>query len=101
MFAGATFAYTPNPFKNDIWGVYHTHAYTNSIVHVANLEPYNDIMKSIYDHYAMVYFPFVRLFGNDYYAIAITIALFTIVMYFCAFYVLINTIKDDLLCVFQ
>ncbi len=100
-FIGGAFAYAPNPFKNDIWGIYHTHAYTNSIVHVANLEPYDDIMKSIYGHYAMIYFPFVRLLGKDYYAIAITIALFTSVMYFCAFYVLINTIRDDLLCVFS
>lgn len=100
-FLGGVFTYAPNPFKNEIWGVYHTHAYTNSIVHVMNLEPYDDIMKSIYGHYAMVYFPFVRLFGRDYYAIAITIALFATVMYFCAFYVLVNIIKDDLLCVFS
>lgn len=94
---GGSFAYAPNPYKNEIWGVYHTHAYTNSIVHVANLEPYDDVMKSIYGHYAMIYFPFVRLLGDNYMAIAITIALFTAIMYFCAFYVLIHIIRDDLL----
>ncbi len=100
-FVGGTFAYAPNPFQNGIWGVYHIHAYTNSIVHIANLEPYDDIVKSIYGHYAMVYFPFVRLLGDDFYAIARTIAVFTFVVYFCAFYVLINTVKDDLLCIFS
>lgn len=98
-FLGGVFTYAPNPFKNEIWGVYHTHAYTNSIVHVMNLEPYDDIMKSIYGHYAMVYYPFVRVLGDNYMAIAVTIALFTTVMCFCAFYVLINIVKDDLLCV--
>jgi hypothetical protein len=56
-------------------------------------------MKSIYGHYAMVYFPFVRLLGDDYYAIAITIAVFTSVMYLCAFYILINLVKDNLMCI--
>ncbi|MCR5798891.1 MAG: hypothetical protein K6G69_02355 [Lachnospiraceae bacterium] len=95
-FLGAIFVYAPNLYKNGgAWKLWHVHAYTNSIVNIMNLHPYDDSTASIYGHYGLIYYPFVRLLGNNYKAIAITIALFAFITYICVSYVLINMVKDD------
>lgn len=94
---GGVFSYAPNIFQYDKWELYHMDAYINSIVNVMFLIPYSDINSSIYGHYGLIYYPFVKLFGNDLNAIALTIALFTGITFLAAFYILQKLIKNDLL----
>ena len=77
--------YGPNTFRNGSWGIFHNHAYTASIIAVMSGAPYDAVNTNIYGHYGILYAPFVWLFGNNYNAIAITISLFTIIIYLCAF----------------
>lgn len=91
----AASAYAPSPFQDSCGGMPHIHAYTNSIINVANLKPYDQYMMSIYGHYGLIYFPFVKLLGNNYTAVALTISLFTLVTYCCLFGVCNQWIKKD------
>ena len=84
--------YSPNLFSDDY---YHIHAYTNSIVHVANLNPFDQSNISIYGHYGLLYLPFVKLFGNDYTAIALSIALAAFASYYFVFDVCNKWIRKD------
>lgn len=102
MFACVFFAlicaactYAPNPFSDGSGGMHHIHAYINSIVNVANLQPYDQYMMSIYGHYGLIYLPFVKLLGNNYTAVALSISLFTLVTYYCLFEVCNQWIKKD------
>lgn len=94
---GGSFSYAPNIYKNEMWGIYHIHAYTNSIVNVANFFPYSDAATSIYGHYGLIYLPFVKLLGDDSNAIAITIAFFSFLTFLSAGYVVSKVIKNDFL----
>lgn len=94
-FLCALLTYLPNIFRNTLWGLPHAHAYTNSIVNAARLIPYDDVRSSIYGHYGILYIPFVKLLGNDYRAIAITIALFTFVLFIATCYVVSSYISHD------
>lgn len=78
-----------------MWGLYHIHAYTNSIVSVMNLKPYSDTNCSIYGHYGLIYFPFVKVLGNDTRAILIVVGMFAVLTYLLTFYVLDNLILND------
>lgn len=95
---GAMLSYAPNVFQYETGELWHIHAYINSIINVFFLNPYNDVTSSIYGHYGLIYYPFIKLFGSDLNAIAITIALFTGVTYLSAFYVLNKLISNDFLC---
>lgn len=92
---GGLFSFAPNIYQNDMWGLWHIHAYTNSIVNTMFLQPYSDVNCSIYGHYGLIYYPFVKVLGNDYTAIAITIALFVGITYFLWLYVIDRLIKHD------
>lgn len=93
----ATLVYAPNPYLDDEGrGLYHIHAYTNSIINIARLKPFNRYNLSIYGHYALLYLPLVKIFGNNYTAVAISISVFTFVSYLCTFCVCERTIKNDL-----
>lgn len=95
-FFGSILAYIPNMWKNNMWGEYHVHAYTNGIVNVMYLKPFDDINFSIYGHYGLIYYPFVKLLGNNYTAIAITTALFTGITYLLYSYILEKMIKNNI-----
>ena len=84
-FICAMLNYGPNTFKNGLWGIFHNHAYTASIISVMCGAPYDEVNTNIYGHYGILYAPFVRAMGNDYRAIALTISLFTFVICLCAF----------------
>lgn len=62
--------YAPNVFKDIQGGIYHSHAYTNSIIQVCWMTPYYENMQSLYGHYAIFYMPIVKalhsLFAIDY-----------------------------------
>lgn len=94
---GAMFAYAPNIFQYDRWELWHMHAYINSIINVMHLIPYSDVNSSIYGHYGLIYYLFVKLFGSNLNAISITIALFTGITYLASFYVINKLVKNDLL----
>ena len=93
----AVLAYAPNIFRNQEWGMHHIHAYENSIVNVMNHAPYSNIQFSIYGFYAVVYYPFVKLLGDDTFAIALTISFFVFVTYVMFFYAAKRMVKNRLL----
>lgn len=87
--------YAPNPFFDNGGGLYHIHAYTNSIINTARLKPFDQYNQSIYGHYALLYFPFIKILGNDYTAVACSISLAAFITYYCAFAICEKTIKND------
>lgn len=92
---GGCISYAPNIFQTVRWELAHTHAYTNSIVNIMHLVPYDDVNCSIYGHYALIYYPFVKLLGGNYSAIALTIFLFSFVVYLCSGYIVSRLVKND------
>lgn len=94
---GALFHYAPNAFLNQFTWFYHVHAYTNSIVNVMRGVPYNDATNGIYGHYGIIYWPFVKMFGDSFDAILITIAIFAFLTYLAAFYVCDKLISNDVI----
>lgn len=95
-FLCALFTYAPNPLENVYWRQWHIHAYENSIINIAHYIPYDEINCSIYGHYGLIYLPFVKIFGDDINAIAITVALFTFVTVVSSLYVLNTLVKHDM-----
>ena len=87
----------PNTFRNGLWGIFHNHAYTASIISVMSKAPYDAVNTNIYGHYGILYAPFVLLFGDDYKAIATTIALFTFFICFLAFLCASRIIRNHVL----
>ena len=88
-------AYAPNPFFDKGGGLYHIHAYTNSIINIARFKPYDQYNLSIYGHYALLYLPIVKVLGNDYTAVALSISIATFITYFCSFVICSKTIEND------
>lgn len=90
-------AYCPNP-QLDISGtIFHIDAYVNSIIHVANGQPYTYYNLSVYGHYGIIFRPFVKLFGGDYQAVAIALAFFTFLTFLAITWVLAVWIRTDVL----
>lgn len=62
--------YTPNILEDVQGNIFHSHAYTNSILNVCFLTPYSHEMTTYYGHYGILYMPFVKLlhrfFAVDY-----------------------------------
>lgn len=93
----AILVYAPNVFLGTEWGLWHSHAYMNSIINVAHWVPYDRINCSIYGHYGLIYLPFVKLLGDDTFAISLVISLFTFIAMACACYSASKIIKNDVL----
>lgn len=91
----ALLAYAPNIYLDRSGKLYHADAYVNSIINIANLNPFDNYNSSIYGHYGLIFLPFVKLLGNNYTAIAIAISIFCLIAFFCAFYVCNIWIKND------
>lgn len=68
--------YESNIFKDTMGEYIHTHLFVNTIIKVANSVPYNIWNHDVYGHYALIYYPFVKLLGNDTNAIMLTISFF-------------------------
>lgn len=88
--------YAPDFLGDKAGTVQHSHAYVNSIINVAYGTPYSNISLSIYGFYGIIYYPFIKLFGSDYNAIALSIALFGFVICFAACYIASKMIKRDI-----
>lgn len=54
--------YASNIFAEELAGIQHVHAYTNSIVIVLNKVAFSDVTNSIYGHYALFYVLSVKTF---------------------------------------
>lgn len=52
--------YAPNIFQDIQGGTYHSHAYTNSIIHVCWLVPYSEDLECLYGHYGILYMPVLK-----------------------------------------
>ena len=52
--------YAPNVFREVQGGLYHSHAYTNSIINACWLIPYSKDMQSLYGHYGILYMPLLK-----------------------------------------
>ena len=89
--------YGPNTFKNGLWGIFHNHAYTASIISVMSGAPFDAVNTNIYGHYGILYAPFVWLLGHDYRAIALTIALFSSLICLCAFLCTSKLVSDPVI----
>lgn len=96
IITGAFLSFIPNVFGDNDGGLHHLHAFDNSIINICNFVPYSDVNRSIYGHYGLIYLPFVKLFGNNYLAVSITIALAAATTYFCAIYLLGKIINNDI-----
>lgn len=101
ILAGACFAafllWCPNPYYDQGGEMVHIHAYTNSIANVAAGVPFSRLNVSIYGHYALLYLPFVKLFGGGYIAVAAAISIFGFLAFFFAGYTAHKTIRNDVL----
>ncbi len=67
--------YESNIFKDTMGEYIHTHLFLNTIIKVANAVPYNIWNHDVYGHYGLIYYPFVKLLGNDTNAIMLTISI--------------------------
>ncbi len=94
-FVGAWLAYAPNIFQDRAGQLFHAEAYINSIINAMHHVPYDDVATSIYGHYGMIYYPFVKLFGGNTYAILFTIAVFVFFVYILSFYICSKLIRND------
>ncbi len=101
ILAGAFFTafllWCPNPYYDQGGTMLHIHAYTNSIANVTSLVPFSRLNMSIYGHYALLYLPFVKLFGSGYTAVALSISLFGFLTFLFAGYAAYKTIRNDVL----
>lgn len=94
--------YAPNIFQDIQGGTYHSHAYTNSIIHVCWMVPYSKNMESLYGHYGILYMPALKFlhkcFHIDYltgiFIIAALIAGISVLLFL---YVLNYFAKNDLI----
>ena len=89
--------YCPNIFNDRGGGVPHIHAVTNSIINVAKLQPYDVHNVSIYGHFGLICFPFVKLLGSDLYGVMQTLAVLGFITYLAAFYAAHKLIRHDVL----
>lgn len=87
--------YCPNIFVDRASGVAHVHAVTNSIVHVAHFKPYDAHNISIYGHYGLICLPFVKLLGDDLFAVMQTIVVMGFVTFAAAFYTVNKVVRRD------
>ena len=102
IFFVARQTYSPNIFLDEVWHVYHSHPYTNTIINVCWKVPYSMKMTTIYGHFAILYMPFVKalhsLFGIMYLqGIYIMIAVVTAVAMISLAYILNHFVKNDVI----
>lgn len=93
----AWLVWCPSPYYDLGGTMLHVHAYTNSIANAAALVPFSRLNLSIYGHYALIYLPFVKLFGGGYPAVALTISLFEFLTLLFAGYAAHKAVKNDVL----
>ncbi|QFJ53945.1 hypothetical protein [Pseudobutyrivibrio xylanivorans] len=96
-FVTAWLSYSLNIFKDEAGGLWHIHAYVNSIINVAHGVPYSNNAQSIYGHYGILYLPLVKLFGDDLKAVMLTVSLIVFLTTLVAMLIINTVVKNDLL----
>ena len=91
--AAKTFA--PNPFLGSEHETNHMHAYVNSIINIANLHPFDWHTASVYGHYGLLCLPLVKLLGNSYTAVALSVSVFAFISFYCVFSVCNQWIRKN------
>lgn len=89
------YTWCPNPYADVGGGILHIDAYITSIINTARGVPFDFHHISIYGHYGILYYPFVKLMGNDWQAILLSIAIFTFITFMSACYISHVLIKRD------
>lgn len=87
--------YSPNAFLDEGGHIYHYDAYTNSIFNVLHLKAFSDVNLSIYGHYGIIYYPFVKILGGDTIAVARAISIIAFITIFALILVIEKIIKND------
>ena len=91
----AVYTWCPNPYADKGGGILHIDAYTTSIINTARLVPFDAHHISIYGHHGILYLPIVRLFGGNYRALLLAIAIFTFITFMAACYAASALIRRD------
>ena len=93
------FLYTPNPFADDLGGIGHIDAYTNSIINAMSYTPFEMYSNSIYGHHGLVYMIPVKILhkaGFTYWeGITLVIAIFGFITFLCECWALGQIIKNS------
>lgn len=87
--------YAPNPLYDIGGGINHYDSYTVSIFNALAGAPFSDINRSIYGHYAIIYYPFVKLLGGGTAGVALAISFFSICTILFMSLAGLKMIKDD------
>ncbi len=95
-FLCALYEWCPNPYADTGAGILHVDAYTTTIINTARLVPFDNHHINIYGHHGILYLPLVRLLGNNYRAVALAIAIFTLITFLAAVYTADILIERDL-----
>ena len=95
-FVCALYEWCPDPYADTGAGLLHIDAYTTTIINTAQLVPFDNHHINIYGHHGILYLPLVRLFGNNYKAVALAIAVFTFITFLAIVYTADVLIERDL-----
>lgn len=87
--------YESNIFKDTMGEYIHTHLFVNTIIKVANAVPYNIWNHDVYGHYGIIYYPFVKLMGDDTNAIMLTIAFWGWIIIAATAYIINLSTRND------
>lgn len=89
------FSYVPNALYDNMGYIFHYDAYTHSIFTVLQGFPYSDVCGSIYGHYALLYYPLVKLLGGGTLGVAKAIAAVSAITILAGELVIAKLIKND------
>lgn len=100
-FIQGCFLYTPNPFKDNLGGIYHIDAYTNSIMNAVAFSPYEMYSSSIYGHHGLFYMLPVKVFhtmGLSYWnAMTIVIGIVGFITFIIEYWCISQIINNDII----
>lgn len=91
--------FDPNPFTKIPAELLHFVAYTTSIYNAIHNIPFSPHNESNYGRYAILYKPLVKMLGNNFDAIILTIAITSFIFTFIMCICIIRLIKNNKLCV--
>ena len=97
----AWFLFTPNPFRDNVGGLYHIDAYTNQIINVLNLMPYEQYSMGVYGHYGIMCFLPIKIMCylglNKWIACTFCIAIVGFITFFLENHMISKYIHHDII----
>lgn len=95
------FLYAPNPFGDDLGGIYDIDAYTNSIINTLAYAPFEMYSSSTYGHHGLLFLIPIKIFhqfGFTYWvAISIVIGIFGFITFFAEYWCISQMVKNDMI----